>query len=126
MKKFFQYYFPIILWALLIFSVPSLMQSKDLNRTPYHLDKIAHIIEFGILGFLIVRAFYYGAHNRELKRAVLLTLGIAVFFAGGDEFHQIYLSDRIASFYDFFADIIGITGSLILFWYFKSLRRIPE
>ena len=126
MKKFLQYYFPIILWALLIFSVPSLMQSKDLNRTPYHLDKIAHIIEFGILGFLIVRAFYYGAHNQELKRAVLLTLGIAIFFAGGDEFHQIYLSDRIASFYDFVADIIGITGSLILFWYFKSLRRIPE
>lgn len=126
MKKFFQYYFPVILWALIIFSVPSLMQSKDITRMPYHLDKAVHIIEFGILGFLIVRVFYYRAHNQELKRAVLLTLGIAIFFAGGDEFHQIYLSVRIASFYDFFADIIGIAGSLILFWYFKSLRRIPE
>ena len=102
------------------------MQSKDVNRMPYHLDKAAHVIEFGILGFLIVRGLFYGVPNREFKRAVLLTFGICIFIAGGDEFHQIYTSERVASIYDFIADIIGITGSIILFWYFKSFKRIPE
>ena len=126
MKGFIQYYLPILLWLALIFTVSLISPAVNFNRLPFKLDKLAHLIEFGILGLFLVRAFYFGLPDSDLKRALLLTIGVAIFFAGTDELLQIYIPGRTASFYDFIFDVVGIAGSQILFWYYIIFRRIPE
>ena len=123
MKTFFRYYLPVLFWLVLIFVIPTITRAGNINRIPYHLDKVVHFLEFGILGVLLARAFYLGVLKGELKRALLLSLGIAIFIAGADEFYQIYVPGRIASFYDFVADVIGITSSQILFRYYLITKR---
>jgi len=126
LKSFYRYYLPILVWLSLIITVPFLTRTGGFNRLPYHIDKPAHLIEFFILGFLIVRALYYGSGKKEMKQAVLTTVGIAIFIAGADELYQIYVPERFSSFYDFIFDLLGITGSQLLFWYTIKTKRLNK
>lgn len=101
----------------LILIVPIFTLAGGINRLPYHIDKIAHFAEFWILGYLFVRALYFGGGKKDMKQAMLTAVGIAIFFAGADELYQIYVPERFSSFYDFIFDTIGIAGSQLFFWY---------
>lgn len=104
--------------------MPVITRAGGVTRLPFQIDKVAHLTEFFILGFLIVRAFYYGTGKKDIKHAVLTAVGIAIFFAGSDELYQIYVPGRFSSFYDFIFDIIGIAGSQLLFWYKIKSKRM--
>jgi len=125
-KRYLYYYLPVVLWLVVIFIVSSLPSIPDLKRISSYGDKIAHYGEFGILGFLIVRAVYYGNKHLSIGRALLFAFGIGLFFAAADEFHQIYTPDRIASFNDFAADCLGILSAQFVFWGFlRNKKRQP-
>jgi len=77
-------------------------------------DKLAHLIEFGILGFFLQRSF-----NHQYGKSFRITL--CVFLAGTaygglDEVHQSFVSGREAGIGDFIADSMGILLSQIIFW----------
>lgn len=112
---------PVAFWIALIYFASSLTDLPDLSRFDLPLDKIVHYIEFGILGFLLVRALYFGSVNPEFKKAALVTLGIALLFAASDELHQIYVPNRVVSMNDFVADCAGIVSSQLFFWYYLKL-----
>ncbi len=116
MKNFIKYFLPVLLWLLFIFISSYLLRDNSIGRSFAHIDKVVHFFEFGILGFLIVRAIYYSSASREMFRAVLFSFGVTVFIAGFDELHQIYVPHRTASLFDFSSDIAGIFTALIVFW----------
>jgi hypothetical protein len=88
LNRFLKLWGPVIVWAALIFalsSVPSL--NSGLGTWDEVLRKCAHVTEYAILGFLLLRAI-----GRELPA---LLLGIA--YAATDEFHQHFVAGRHGS-----------------------------
>ncbi len=106
--------FLLVSYLLLIFilsSVPTLPTIK--KATP--IDKLAHFIEYGILGSILVhflRAYFPG---RKRSFYIVAAVFFASAYAGLDEFHQYFVPGRDCSLHDFCADFIGaISGSLLI------------
>ncbi|MFC1492398.1 VanZ family protein [candidate division KSB1 bacterium] len=126
MKIFIRYYLPVLFWLLFIFVSSYLLRDNSIGKSFMHIDKVVHFIEYGILGFLFVRAFYYSSEKREMSRAVLISFGITVFIAGFDELHQIYVPHRTASFFDFTSDLTGILAAMLVFRFIVRKKNILE
>ncbi len=96
---------PTLLWAVAIFLVSSI-PSLDMAITRLGgCDKIAHFVEYSILGW----ALHYWSRNGSPR---FLAGGIV--FAAFDEFHQRYVPGRAMSFGDFVADAAGITAGFLI------------
>lgn len=122
MKRWLSF-LPAILFYLLIFVLSSsaIPISLHLGR----LDKIAHFLEFGSLGFLLAIGFFNAfSFSPTMKSA--LTLGSGLILAILDEWHQLYVPLRISDVLDIVADAAGLVFGIILF---RSLvgwkRRTP-
>src|SRR3954469_9405277 len=85
---------PIALMALIF----ALSAQPDLNSGLGAVDqigrKLVHATEYGLLCFLWWRALRTVATPRA---AIVLALGIAIGYAGTDEFHQHYVNGRHAT-----------------------------
>jgi len=98
------HWLPIVLWAGVIFtlsSIPSL--GTGLGTWDLILRKGAHITEYAVLAFLLVRAL-----GRE---APALALGIL--YAASDELHQSFVRGRHASPVDVAIDTVGLLLGLL-------------
>jgi VanZ family protein len=96
---------PVIVWAAVIFglsSIPAL--NSGLGTWDEILRKCAHVTEYAILGFLLLRAI-----GRELPA---LLVGIA--YAASDELHQHFVQGRHASPVDVLIDTVGLLIGTIL------------
>lgn len=84
--------------------------------------KIAHILLYFVLGFLIANAF----RNNEKMEGVTLVFAflICLFYAFSDEFHQLYVPGRSGQIKDVFIDsggsFLGIGGYYIIFKFKKK------
>ena len=90
---------PVVLWAGLIFglsSIPSL--STGLGTWDLVLRKLAHTIEYAVLGLLLLRAL-----GRELPAFLA---GVA--YAASDELHQRLVPGRHGALYDVAIDALGV------------------
>jgi VanZ family protein len=96
---------PTLLWALAIFLVSSVPRIGAAMGRLEGCDKIAHFVEYFILGWAL-RYWSRGGSARFLAG------GIA--FAAFDEFHQRYVPGREMSFWDFVADAAGITAGFLI------------
>lgn len=127
--KIIKYWLPVFLWAGIIFilsSIPNLKSGLDQDFT---LRKIAHILEYSILTFLLFRAFYSETdwlkpikqEKRIFTRNFLLSIIIAFLYALSDEYHQTFVFGRQGTLKDVAIDSIGI---LIMagIWYIKNIR----
>jgi VanZ family protein len=95
----------VILWAAVIFalsSVPSL--SSGLGTWDEVLRKCAHVTEYAILGFLLLRAI-----GREWP-----ALGVGILYAATDELHQHFVHGRHASPVDVAIDTVGLLIGIFL------------
>ena len=104
---------PAVLWAALIFgfsSVPDI--GTGLGGWDLVLRKLAHTVEYAILGLLLVRAL-----GRELPA---LVLGVA--YAVSDELHQHFVPGRRGAPLDVLIDAVGVALG-ILAWRLLALRR---
>ena len=94
---------PAVAWAAVIFalsSIPSL--GTGLGTWDLVLRKVAHFAEFGILGWLLVRAL------RDAPAAVLAGAAYAV----TDEVHQLFVSGRQGSPLDWLIDAAGVVAGV--------------
>jgi len=96
---------PTLLWAVAIFLVSSIPRLDMAMTRLEGCDKIAHFVEYSILGW----ALRYWSRNGSPR---FLAGGIA--FAALDEFHQRYVPGREMSFWDFVADAAGITAGFLI------------
>ena len=122
-KKFYIFWLPVILWAgriFLLFSIPDLESGL---KQYFILRKIAHILEFAILTFLLIRAI--NQENLSIKKTIIFSLIIALFYSLSDEYHQTFIGGRQGALRDAGIDSIGIllTG---LVWYIKKRNPVPQ
>lgn len=120
-KNLLNYWLPVIIWAGIIFWLSSIPDLKTDLREDFILRKIAHILEFAILTFLLFRAIY--VDNYKLGRAVIYSAIIALFYAFSDEFHQFFVQGRQCSFKDVAIDGVGILIVAFL-CYIKNRKKL--
>ncbi len=120
MKKFLKYWLPVIIWAGIIFTLSSIPNLESGLEQDFTLRKIAHILEYAILTFLLLRAFQPNVNQR--KKILILTAIIAFIYALSDEFHQTFIFGRKGRLEDVAIDSIGIL-LVILLCYYKHWRK---
>jgi VanZ family protein len=125
-KNFIRYQLPVFIWALLIWLGSSIQRLPDPNTVFPHLDKIAHFFEYGVLGFLMTRSFYYHPRVSVSRRAVSLALVLGLVFASVDEFHQLFVPGRFASLWDLAADTLGLICAQLSFYIIVIKRQARQ
>ncbi|MFC1568911.1 VanZ family protein [bacterium] len=111
-------YGPTLAYMILIIilsSIPS-MRPPDLGLSIE--DKIAHLLEYGVLGALLARSVL-------LRKPFSIRLFIWIFLFGSlfgvsDEIYQKFVPNRNASPWDALADTIGVFFGLLIYWNWKS------
>ena len=74
------------------------------------LRKIAHFTLFFILAIFL----YLAMKPHARKHAKILAMAGCIFFAGMDEYHQVFIAGRTARFTDIIIDIAGAICALLL------------
>ena len=103
---------PLLLWFF-----PDLSEER-IRLAHFLLRKVAHIIEYVVLGWLAARAFIGSSHEFLRRRWFLVSLLLTVFQALLDEYHQSFVPSRSGSLYDSGIDIAGGLIGVIGFAYF--------
>lgn len=103
------YYLPVLFWLGLIFyfsSLPGLGIQYQPDVWFYVTRKGAHVGEYFILCWLLIRLFYfYKIKNWELSVASGL---LSLAYAFSDEIHQLFVPGREGKFFDIGMDLAGI------------------
>jgi len=101
---------PAILYLTGIFIVSSI---PAVQLRPVTDDRIAHFVEYFILGVLLLIAVAaFGPIERSLK-VVSATWLFGALYALSDEVHQMFVAGRQASWNDVLFDVLGLTASMI-------------
>ena len=98
---------PVILWTTAIFSFSSLPQESLSDVGIIGADKFGHVLEFFVLGALLIKAFLRSFPSLGLKKIVILSILIASSCAAIDEVRQYFIPTRNADIVDFLSDFIG-------------------
>ena len=118
---------PIFIWALVIFLFSSLTKLPQVNKTGIPLDKIIHLIEYFLLGFLLARGSFYISNRFIKEKYLIFSISVAVFVGFLDEFYQFFVPGRDSNFLDFIADVIGaVTAVLIFNKFYKNEEYYKE
>ena len=89
-----------IFYASLIFVLSSFPKVPTIER-PF-LDKLEHVIEYSVLGFLAVSCF-----KKIDRKTIILAILITSLYGVLDEFHQYFVPGRDFSIFDILADSLG-------------------
>jgi VanZ family protein len=96
---------PAVAWAGLIFVLSSFSAlGTDLGFWEYVLPKAVHIVEYAVLGFLLVWA--------TRREGASFLLGLA--YAASDEVHQRFVEGRHGSAMDVVIDSVGLALGIYL------------
>ncbi|MBU4304068.1 MAG: VanZ family protein [Candidatus Omnitrophica bacterium] len=106
-KKFRYYWLPVFVWAALIFSVSSISRFPEKAAPLFSCDKLAHMIEYAILAFLLARAFRNSDSQTRRKNFRILAVICAIVYGLSDELHQYFVPLRTPSAFDWLFDSIG-------------------
>lgn len=106
-NAFVHYWLPVLGYVGVIIAL-----SAQPNLKPplvyYNGDKVAHVLEYFGLGFLIARAIRHTLRLRDVLKPVLLALLLGTAIGAGDEIFQRMIPGRDSSVYDLLADCIGL------------------
>ncbi|RLB83262.1 MAG: hypothetical protein DRH15_05605 [Deltaproteobacteria bacterium] len=120
--NFFYYWFPVIIYCLVIFIQSSYPVPKETPDWPFK-DKVLHLAGYSVLGVLFLRGF----RNSRLKNRHKLIIVISILFTGiyglTDEWHQYYVPLRSAEALDLLADFLG--GMFGVYFYHRILEKYP-
>ncbi len=121
---------PVILWMGVIFLLSS--QTNFPRLTPAIPDLqnvIGHLVEYAILGALLLRAL---RHTPPVRRPYLWTVLIVMLYAASDEGHQYFVPGRHCDPLDWLTDVTGACLMLLLhhWWSHRQAlqpasRRLP-
>jgi VanZ family protein len=100
-----RYGFVAVIYMGLIFIISSI-PGEALPETTIS-DKFLHLVEFGILSWLLGKAFRTAKKEFFIKQAGILAIIITILYGISDEIHQSFVSHRSTEFYDVIFDGIG-------------------
>lgn len=114
-KKFIKFWSPPLVYAILIYWLSSLERPFVIDVSINHFDKLIHLAEYAIFGFLLIRAVDSSGNGLSIRKAVIITFIIGTFCGLTDELHQSVVPGRYATVADFIFDSIGTFTGAVLF-----------
>jgi VanZ family protein len=118
LHKFFSYWFPVLVYCLLIF-IQSSHPTPDITPHWPYIDKVLHAIAYALLGALFLRAFNTTGIKQNLKLIILLSILLSSLYGISDEIHQSFVPYRTADAFDVLADIFGSAFGVYIFFKIK-------
>ncbi len=112
--------FPAVSIAVAIFLVSNREQPEIFYEFFTFQDKVAHLLAYFVFGITIIIALASNIQSIKLKKIMIWTLLIGTLFGLSDEIHQYFVPGRESDFFDWIADLFGISLSLLLA---KNLTR---
>jgi VanZ family protein len=110
---------PVILWMALIFIGSSILKPEgEPGLGPW--DKLAHMIAYGGLAWLIACALF--PDSAVGWKQISLVVLLATLYGVSDEFHQSFVPGREASLGDLAADASGALLAACLLYWLRSRR----
>lgn len=106
LKNFLIYWFPILLYCLLIFIQSSYPSFKSMPQLPY-VDKVLHFTAYAVLGVLFLRALNTLSIRDNIMLIMILAVILSSLYGISDEWHQYYVPYRDADVMDALADTFG-------------------
>ena len=91
---------------------------------PVHglIRKLGHWAEYFVLAVLVQRALLKETDHQWRLRHTVLTVAFIIVYALSDEFHQLFVPSRTASFGDVMIDVLGgICGIFWMVWYRRGI-----
>ena len=113
-KYFIRFWLPVLIYLALIFILSS-FSAPIFAETPIpFLDKLFHMVEYALLGFLFIRGFKNSPLSLSSVKFISLAVALSTLYGMSDEFHQYFVPNRDASLADILFDCIGsMIGSTI-------------
>lgn len=109
----------VLVWMGVIFALSSIPGS----RVPGRFGNAAHVLEYAVLGLLLVFALHRG---RVDLRVVALAVAIASLYGITDEIHQYFVPGRMPDPADWGRDTLGAcAGAAAAALAVRNHRRIP-
>jgi VanZ family protein len=124
LKKLLHWIF-IIFWMGVIFyfsNQPSLKSGLP-NNWDFIFRKMAHISEFAVLNFLLIRTFSH--YKISFKNILIISFSLSFLYAVLDEYHQNFVLGRHGSVKDILIDSLGIL-IVTIFYPRKNTRINPR
>jgi len=128
MKKSLSLWLPVILWMIVIYIGSSIggvprVGGKAIDGMVH---RAAHLIEFAVLGALVLRAVSNGTRTIA-RREMIITLIIVALYGASDEFHQRFTPGRSSEGIAVVFDALGgLIGMLAWRWWRRIRRESPN
>lgn len=111
-KNFIKFWFPVILYSGIIFYISGLPH-VEVPYPEFNFDKLAHGVEYALLGYLFSRALTKTS-GLSKQNVFWATIVFCTLYGISDEFHQSFVPGRDVTLTDVLADTIGgIIGGFI-------------
>ena len=107
----------VAVWCMLIFVLSAQSDLRIPGSIPES-DKLAHLLVYGILGWLWARAVRVSRPEWVTLALLLSTVIFTGTYGLSDEWHQLHVPGRSADLWDALADVCGgsLGGIGFLFW----------
>lgn len=104
---------PLFIYSMLIIYLSNQpnIQLPDLGFNLQ--DKFLHLVAYFVYGSTIIIALLGNFPEMAKKKLIIFVITIGCIFAASDEIHQFYIPGRVASFWDWVADVLGVLFSLL-------------
>ena len=113
-RDFLRYWLPALAYVTLIITLsaqPHLRPPLDFRFS----DKLAHLLEYGVLGVLLVRALHGSMGLPLALGTALLAILLGALIGAGDEYLQSFVPGRESSALDWLADVTGVALAQIAY-----------
>jgi VanZ family protein len=115
---------PVAFYVLLIFGVSSIPSLKAPTSEFVSTDKIAHFVEYFVLGLLLFRGVGWNV-TRSRPATFGFLVAVAVSIGAMDEIYQSFVPGREMSILDWSADALGAAAGTGLFVFTGLGNRPP-
>jgi len=105
-QKILVFWLPVFVYCSIIFCFSSLESHQVPIKKP-GFDKFAHFFEYAPLGFLIIRALFVSLKGIKRFNIFVFATLLTCLYGLSDEWHQMFVPGRHASFLDIIADTCG-------------------
>ena len=113
---------PVLGYIALIFNVSSIHGDQIPSPFPY-VDKLAHLMEYALLGLLLGRAIRFTLVGRSSALAAAATVAAGAVVALLDELYQRRIPGRMSDPLDWLTDVVAVSGA-VLFTRFVHIRPL--
>lgn len=117
-----RFWIPLCLYAGVIFYMSSLAKPLPEIDMP-QFDKVLHLIEYSVFGFLAARAFRNSTNEMFIRNCAIIGIAITLLYGISDEIHQFFVPGRSFSIFDMLMDGIGGMIGVKLYVKYKPFQR---